>query len=148
MRWRWLAFPDLDVPTLYAVLRLREQVFVVEQACAYLDADGRDPDAHHLLGDDDHGLVAYLRAFPPDPRGEAWIGRVVVAARARGRGLGHALMREGLDRVGDAWGPCPVRLSAQAHLEQFYGALGFETTGPAYDEDGIPHVPMTKSASS
>ncbi len=142
MRWRWLGFHDLDAATLYAVLALRQQVFVVEQACAYQDADGRDADAHHLLVDDADGLVAYLRAFPPDDRGEAVLGRVVVATRARGRGLGLALMREGMDRARRAWGVCPIHLSAQAHLRAFYESLGFAVVGPGYDEDGIPHLPM------
>ncbi len=89
MTWRWLSFEALELSQLYQVVQLREAVFVVEQECAYLDADGRDRGAHHLLGVRDGALVAYLRAFAPGADGEACLGRVVVAASARGIGLGR-----------------------------------------------------------
>ncbi len=144
--WRWCPFSELDSRDLYAVLRLRSEVFVVEQACAYLDLDGRDQEALHLLGTHEGALVAYLRAFPPDERAVVVLGRVVVAAPARGQGLGRTLMREGLRRAGHSWGSHATELSAQAHLEPFYESLGFRTVGPGYDEDGIPHLPMRRPA--
>lgn len=145
--WTWSAWSELDRDTLYAVLRLRQEVFVVEQTCAYLDADGLDPEAWHLLGrGEDGGLVAYLRAFGPGVRGpDAVIGRVIVAAAGRGTGLGRALMREGERRLAATFGPGPIALGAQAHLERFYGSLGYAACGPGYDEDGIPHLPMRRS---
>lgn len=141
--WRWLTWEELGRDELYDIVQLRERVFVVEQACAYLDADGRDPDARHLLGLRDGVLVAVLRAFPPDAAGEAAIGRVVTAPEVRGTGLGTELMRVGMARVRATWGPVPVHISAQAHLADWYGRLGFVVTGEGYDEDGIPHLPMT-----
>lgn len=145
LRWTWRPFEALAVGELYELLKLRQRVFVVEQACAYLDADGRDPDALHLLGHDADGrLVAVLRVFPPDPTGRAVIGRVVTAPEVRGAGVGTALMREGLRRVRTAFGPVPIHLSAQAHLAGWYRSLGFEVSGPGYDEDGIPHLPMDR----
>lgn len=138
----WKPFHALELAELHDLLQLRSEIFVVEQTCAYLDVDGRDPHAYHLLVHDDDGLVAYLRAFPPGADGEAVIGRVVVRKRARGQGWGGELMREGHRRVWSTWGPRPIAISAQAYLERFYGELGYRVTGPAYDEDGIPHLPM------
>ncbi len=147
MRFDFAALAALDAPTLYRVLALRAAVFVVEQDCAYLDPDGRDADAWHLLGWEADTLAAYLRVFFPTP-GEpaAHIGRVVVAPTHRGRGLGRAVMREGIRRLEARLGPVPIALSAQAHLRAFYGDLGFEVAGPGYDEDGIPHLPMRRAA--
>lgn len=144
MTWRWAPFADLDVTDLHDALELRARVFVVEQDCAYADVDGLDLVAWHLLGRDEAGaLVAYLRAFPPGTqRDETVIGRVVTGPR--GRGLGTALMEEGLAQAEATWGPHPAWLSAQAHLAAWYGRLGFAICGPGYDEDGIPHVPMRR----
>lgn len=144
IEWRWLAWEELGRDELYAALTLRQRVFVVEQDCAYLDADGRDPRARHLLGLRDGALVAVLRAFPPDAGegGFAVIGRVITAPEVRGTGLGRELMRVGMARVRDTWGPVPIRISAQARLRGWYEALGFAVCGEPYDEDGIPHLPM------
>lgn len=118
---------------------------MVEQACAYPDADGLDPRAWHLLGQEET-LRAYLRVFAPgERREEAVIGRVVTAPSVRGTGLGRALMAEGLSRIEGGWGTVPVWLSAQAHLAPFYGGFGFAVCGPGYDEDGIPHLPMRRA---
>jgi ElaA protein len=144
--WGWLAWEALDRDLLYAVLALRQRVFVVEQDCPYLDADGRDAAAMHLVGRRDREVAAYLRAFAPDADGVARIGRVVTAASVRGTGLGRPLMREGMARVRETWGPGLIHVSAQAHLERFYGSLGFAVCGPGYDEDGIPHLPMRTRA--
>jgi ElaA protein len=142
--WRWLPFDALGGRELYDLLALRQAVFVVEQDCPYLDADGRDLRARHLLGARGDELVACLRAFAPGQlRPEAVIGRVVTAPWVRGEGVGTELMEVGLARVWDTWGPCPVFASCQAHLRGWYGRLGFAVTGAGYDEDGIPHLPMT-----
>lgn len=146
IRWQWSRFHGLDAPALYRVIALREAVFVVEQACAYLDCDGLDLQAWHLLGWQGATLIAYLRVLPPDlvyPDTQA-IGRVVVAPQARNVGLGAALMREGIRRA-EALDPAPIKISAQAHLEGWYGELGFETCGEGDLEDGIPHVPMLRA---
>ncbi len=147
LRWSWEPFERLEGETVYELLALRQAVFVVEQECAYLDADGLDAKAWHLLGFRDGALVACLRAFPPDVvyPGHAAIGRVVTAAAIRGQGHGRPLMREGLRRAAEAFGPAPVKLSAQAHLRAFYESVGFEVCGDGYLEDGIPHLPMRRA---
>ena len=143
MEWRWLDFSSLNGGELYSILRLRQEVFVVEQDCAYLDTDGLDEQAWHLMGMRNSELVAYLRAFGPGVlRADAVIGRVVTHSSARGQGLGRPLMREGMHRLCERYGPCGIHISAQAHLRPYYGSLGFEVIGPGYDEDGIPHLPM------
>lgn len=148
LRWSCLGFEALTVQQLYALLRLRSEIFVVEQRCAYLDPDGKDvhPQALHLLGYDGEVLAASVRILPP---GLGYpcpsIGRVVVAATHRGTGLGHVLMREALDQVFRHWPGSEVQLGAQAHLADFYAAHGFAVASPVYDEDGIPHVTMRRT---
>ena len=142
-RWLWKSWTELTVPELYALLKLRQQVFVVEQDCPYLDADGLDPKAHHLLGLDRHGLFATLRGFGPGIlRPEQVIGRVVVAPTHRGAGWGRELMIQGQRALRHTHGPGPIWLSAQAHLEPFYSQLGYARCGEGYLEDNIPHLPM------
>lgn len=137
MKLRAASFAELDPYTLYALLRLRVAVFVVEQACAYQDLDGldTDPGTLHLWYERDGEPVAYLRILEGNR-----IGRVVVAGHARGDGLAGRLMSAALDRVGDR----PCTLNAQSHLVEFYRRYGFEPSGPEYDEDGIPHTPMAR----
>lgn len=143
LTWHDASFDALTTADLHAILALRCAVFVVEQACPYLDVDGLDPVARHVWATDQDGrLVAYLRVLPPGAKfAEATIGRVAIAPAARGAGLGYELMRHGLAAIG----PQPAALSAQAHLTQFYAALGFAAIGPAYDDDGIPHVDMRRA---
>ncbi|MFC0531067.1 GNAT family N-acetyltransferase [Phytohabitans kaempferiae] len=135
------SFASLDTRTLYELLRLRVDVFVVEQKCAYPELDGRDtePGTRHLWLSRAGELVAYLRILD-DPEGVARIGRVVVAAAARGTGAAQRLMAAALDVVGDR----PSVLDAQAHLVRFYERYGYAVTGPEYVEDGIPHIPMAR----
>ena len=140
--WHERAFDALTTRELYAIVCLRERVFVVEQACVYQDADGLDLVARHLWAERAGELAAYLRILPPGAKfAEASIGRVIVAPELRGTGLGRTLMARGLA----AAGPGPIRLSAQAHLERFYAELGFARTSEVYDEDGIPHLDMLKA---
>ena len=136
---------ELDSRTLYRILRLRSQVFVVEQDCAYLDADGRDLEPGAVLVWADpapHGptVAATLRLLT-DPDGSRRIGRVVTAPSHRHLGLARALVEHALTLVptGDH-----VVLDAQVHLEQWYERLGFERSGPEFVEDGIVHVPMRR----
>ncbi|MEL6342933.1 MAG: GNAT family N-acetyltransferase [Myxococcota bacterium] len=145
VRWIWTPFAELSLVQLYDALLLRQAVFVVEQDCPYLDADGDDPRCHHLLGYSAAGLDAYLRVYPPgDTRDEIVIGRVVTHQRVRRQGLGRRLMAEGQARAFAAWGEGPIWLSAQAYLLSFYQSLGYRVVGPGYDEDGIPHFPMRR----
>lgn len=134
---------ELDVATVYALLRLRVDVFVVEQRCAYAELDGRDLDPgtlHLWLSGDDGDVAAYVRVLG-DADGSARIGRVCTAVAHRGAGLAERLVRAALDQVGGR----PVVLDAQAHLEGWYARLGFVRSGDPFVEDGIPHVPMRRA---
>lgn len=146
--WQWSRFRELTPADLYSVVRLREEVFVVEQQCAYNDADGRDPQAWHLLGwstGDRRDLVAYARIFEPGVRyAEPSIGRVVTAPSVRGTGLGRALMKEALRRVDILVPGRTIKIAAQRRLEKFYLELGFRTVSAPYEEDGITHVDMLR----
>jgi len=146
--WRYEPWARLTADELYRILVVRQRVFVVEQACAYLDADGLDPAARHLWTEGPDGAVlAYLRVLPPGTRfAEASLGRVVTAPEVRRTGLGRALMIEGLARARADHGDVPVRIGAQRYLERFYGELGFVRDSDEYDEDGIPHVEMVRAA--
>lgn len=141
--WHDKPFDALTVGELYAITALRERVFVVEQRCAYLDADGVDPACRHLWAAQGDAIVAYLRIVPAGARfAEVSIGRVITAPDVRGTGLGRTLMLRGIA----ACPPGPIRIGAQAHLERFYGSLGFVRASAPYDEDGIPHVEMLRPA--
>ncbi|WP_433118915.1 GNAT family N-acetyltransferase [Micromonospora sp. CA-246542] len=138
---RTALFADLDARTLHDLLKLRIDVFVVEQNCPYPELDGRDvePGTRHVWLTDGDALMAYLRILA-DPDGVARIGRVVVAPAARGGGHAGRLMAAALDLVGDR----PCVLEAQSHLVAFYARHGFTVSGPEYVEDGIPHTPMRR----
>lgn len=139
MTWRLHPFSELTIAELYAIISLRERVFVVEQACAYLDADGHDQNARHLWCG---SIDAYARILPAGAKYRSpSIGRVIVAPEARGRGLARALVQRAIAACDG-----PIELGAQAHLEPFYASLGFARTGDIYVEDGIPHVDMLRSA--
>ena len=147
--WHDRAFGDLTVAELYAIVMLRERVFVVEQACVYLDADGVDPVSRHLWaacgGERSDEIVAYCRIVPAGVKyAEPSIGRVITAQTVRGMGLGKALMQRAIAAVGGG----AIRIGAQAHLEKFYGDLGFARASEPYDEDGILHVEMLRRAGS
>lgn len=145
LRFEERALDALSPRALYDLLALRQRVFVVEQHCVYLDADGKDASARHVLGWQGDRLSAYARILPEGARfAERSIGRVVVAPEARGRGVARALMERAIASIREADGPVPIALSAQAHLERFYASLAFERVGDAYDEDGIPHVAMRR----
>lgn len=150
LHWTWTRFDDMGVHALHDALALRCRVFIREQNCPYQDADEADKHSWHLLGrarasngEASGPLLATLRVVDaginyPEPS----IGRVVTAPETRGTGAGRALMREGLARCNAAWPGRAVRIGAQAHLQGFYGELGFVTVSPEYVEDGIPHVEM------
>jgi ElaA protein len=132
-------FAELSPGVLYGILKLRSDVFVVEQECAYPDIDGRDvePDALHLWSEADGEVAAYLRVLNGPPEGVSRIGRVVTAPSARSQGLAAALMHGALAATMG-----PVVLDAQSHLVDWYRALGFRVIGDEYLDDGIPHTPM------
>ena len=145
--WRWCKFDELNVHDLYQMLALRQRIFVIEQQCVYLDADGIDQRTEHLTGYDGDELVACLRLLPPHVRGpEAAIGRVAVHRRYRRQRLGHELMRLAVQRVDEVHKGVAIHLAAQAHLARFYASFNFEAVSEIYDEDGINHVDMRRAA--
>lgn len=144
VRWRELPFDELSARDVYDLLALRQLVFVVEQRCAFLDADGRDAAAIHLLGRGLGGeLGLYARITPPGlVYPEPSIGRVVSHPTLRRLGLGRQLMAEAIARTRARFGQRPIRIGAQARLEAFYASFGFTVASERYDEDGIEHVEM------
>jgi ElaA protein len=147
VNWSWQRFDALGVDNLYDALQLRCRVFVLEQG-PYLDPDGVDRHAWHLLGRDASGiLTGYLRVVDAGQKyAQPSIGRVIVAPESRGRGDGRALMAEGIAGCERYWPGRPIRISAQSHLERFYAGFGFERVGDDYLEDNIPHVEMLRAA--
>lgn len=143
----WFGFDDLPPRLLYGLMALRQRVFVVEQNCAYVDLDGRDLQARHLIAvtGDDLRPAACLRLFGPDatePEPAARLGRIVVSPDFRKTGLGPALIREGLAEAARLYPGCSAVISAQAALAGYYAGFGFRAEGEIYDEDGIRHVQM------
>jgi len=138
---RVASFRDLDVTTLYAILKLRVDVFVVEQKCPYPELDGRDdePGTRHVWLSRGDEILAYLRIL--DDGETERIGRVVTATSARQGGYASRLMAHALEVIGNR----PSTLEAQAHLTGFYSRYGYAVAGPGYLEDGIPHVPMSRT---
>jgi ElaA protein len=145
MNWTWSRFGALGVENLYDALALRCRVFILEQG-AFLDTDGVDRRAWHLLGRDEAGVLqAYLRLVDPGVKyREPSLGRVLTAPERRSSGLGRMLVAEGLARCASAWPGQGLRISAQAHLEHFYAGFGFRRVAADYLEDGIPHVEMVR----
>jgi ElaA protein len=141
---REAALADLPPADLYALLRLRVEVFVVEQRCAYAELDGRDlePSCLHVWAQAPDGSVLATLRVLRDTDGRGRIGRVATAAGARGAGVAGALMRRALELLPGV----DVVLDAQAHLEHWYARFGFAASGPEFVEDAIPHVPMLRSA--
>lgn len=139
-----VTFDKLSPDQLYGLLRLRVDVFVVEQECAYPELDGRDtePDTTHLWTADDSGRPTACLRVLREPDGPARIGRVCTRADHRGRGLAARLMTQALEQTRGR----PVVLSAQSHLRGWYEQFGFEPAGVEFLEDGIPHTPMSRSA--
>ena len=130
---------------LYALLKLRVDVFVVEQNCPYPELDGKDDHALHMMLKRGDEIIAAARIFPPHDEVPAKIGRVVVSPARRGERLGEALMREALKACAERFPDAPVFLSAQSHLQKFYASFGFRPVSDEYSEDGIPHVDMLKA---
>ena len=148
IEWVCKHHSDLGKEQLYAILKLRAEVFVVEQQCVYQDVDGQDleGDTCHLMAWDGERLVAYLRLLDPELQGgDVVIGRVVTAPEGRGQGHGHQMMDEALEQAGKHWPEVPIYLSAQAHLQGYYGRYGFGVAGEEYVEDGIAHIGMRRS---
>ncbi len=143
-------FADLTTLELYNILRLRQEVFIVEQNCLYLDNDGLDQESLHLCGYLEEELVAYTRLIPIDltHNGHIVIGRVINAKSIRGNGVGRDLMLRSIEVVQHKWPEVPIKIGAQTYLSEFYESLGFSQVGQEYLEDGIPHIHMILNHSS
>ena len=143
MDWELKPFDDLTPAELYAVLQLRNEIFVVEQNCVFQDADNKDQYCHHLMGWVNNKLIAYTRIVPPGiAYKECSIGRVVVSATMRGKGIAQVLMQKSIAACHSLYGIASIRIGAQLYLEKFYSSFGFKPAGDVYLEDEIKHVPM------
>jgi len=148
MNWILKKFEELNIYELYALLQLRNEVFIIEQNCIYPDLDNKDQAAWHLMGINDNKLVAYTRILPPGiSYAEPAIGRVVTAPVVRRSGSGKELMLRSIDICENLFGKVPISLGAQVYLIKFYESLGFCIAGDMYLEDGIEHIKMTRNAS-
>jgi ElaA protein len=145
IQWLLNKFDDLSPRQVYAILQLRNEVFVVEQNCVFQDADDKDQNSYHLMGFDNNKLVAYTRLVPA---GEIYkqpsIGRVVTSPSARGTGAGRELMRESIAAVENLFGIQPIKIGAQLYLRKFYESFGFQQASDVYLEDGIEHIYMIR----
>jgi ElaA protein len=145
IQWLIRKFDELTPHQLYAILQLRNEVFVVEQNCVFQDADDRDQSSYHLMGFNGDKLIAYTRILPAGLMyDEVSIGRVVTAPSARGSGAGKELMNRSLDLAYSLFGQVPIKLGAQLYLRKFYEGLGFIKISDTYLEDGIEHIYMIK----
>ena len=139
------SYSELTKDELYRILQLRAAIFVVEQNCAYLDVDGLDQKAYHVLGMVEGRIGAYTRIFKGgDYFKDASIGRVLVSEEARGKDYGRKIMMASLRFIEENWKQKDTVISAQLYLVKFYEDLGFKTVGGEYMEDNIPHIKMKR----
>ncbi len=144
--WKVLKFDEFTLDELYDLMQLRSQVFVVEQDCVYLDMDGKDKKALHVIGFKANKICAYARLFDKgDYFDTCSIGRVVVAEEERQFAYGHALMDESIEAIKEHYREDTIKISAQKYLKKFYESHGFIQKGEEYFEDGIPHIGMIKA---
>jgi ElaA protein len=138
-------FNELTPSELYGILKLRSEVFVVEQKCIYQDLDGRDEEAIHVFLKDESGVIACLRIVPAGALyDDVCIGRVVSVIRKKGHG--GIIMRAGIEAAKEYFGAERIFISAQTHAVNFYSSFGFETVTEEYMDEGIPHVGMIYNA--
>lgn len=146
IKWAIKKFESLTPNELYAIIQLRNEVFVVEQNCVFQDADNKDQFSIHLMGWQGNNLIAYTRLVPP---GKAYpepsIGRVVTSKSVRNKGAGKLLMEKSISEIKNTWGNVPIRIGAQLYLKKFYSDLGFIQSGNIYLEDGIEHIEMLRT---
>lgn len=146
MNWQVKVFDELSPLELYNIMKLRIEVFIVEQNCVFQDADDKDQHCYHLTcWSDDHRLAAYTRLVP---KGIAYdqssIGRVITSSQFRNSGLGKELMRRSIDELFKLWGPQDIMIGAQVYLKKFYESFGFKQVSEMYLEDNIEHIKMLR----
>ncbi|MBA4196287.1 MAG: GNAT family N-acetyltransferase [Chitinophaga sp.] len=146
INWVIKPFENLTVTELYAVLRLRSEVFVVEQNCVFLDIDNKDSFSYHLMGFVENELAAYTRLIDA---GKVYdymsIGRVVTSPKYRKSGIGKVLMQVSIEKCYELFDKAPIKIGAQLYLKKFYESFGFIQSSDVYDEDGIDHIEMIKN---
>ncbi|MDR2237433.1 MAG: GNAT family N-acetyltransferase [Chryseobacterium sp.] len=143
--WKIKNFDEFTVPELYAVLKARIDVFVIEQNCPYPDLDNYDQKAVHIWAEENGDILAYCRVFDKGIKyNETSIGRVLTTEKARGRSLGKQLIQYAVETIENRFHTTAVRISAQDYLLRFYAGFGFEDTGKKYLEDDIPHTEMIR----
>jgi ElaA protein len=144
MIWKTIKYDDLTLEQLYMIMAVRQEVFVVEQNCPYLDADDKDQHCYHVLGYEEDKLIAYARLVP---QGISYddsvsVGRILTTARGRGRHIGMELVRFSIEETHRLFQPKKITISAQCYLIKFYQKFGFQIVGEEYLEDDIPHIKM------
>lgn len=149
LHYQWFAYEELTAELLYEILRLRQEIFVVEQNCVYQDADGEDQQSYHLIARTDresNSIAGYLRVIiPTEQEPSPKIGRVLVASSVRGKGFGKAIMEEATRKIVADIKASEIQISAQCYLQDFYQSFGFLKVSKPYDEDGILHIGMVKN---
>ena len=146
LRFSCKKFDELTPKELYAILQLRNEVFVVEQNCVFQDADNKDQPSYHFMLWDDELLAGYTRLVPPGIAYEfASVGRVVTSPQRRRTGIGKILMQKSIEEIEKLFGKSSIKLGAQLYLKKFYEGFGFIQSGEIYLEDGIQHIEMTRS---
>jgi ElaA protein len=149
MEWIGKEFGDLSAEELYTILRLRSDIFVVEQNCVFLDMDDKDQGSYHLMGWKGGQLAAYSRILPAGiSYVESSIGRIVTSRSARREGIGRTLVQQSISLLYTLHGKRAIRIGAQYYLKKFYESFGFQQTGGIYIEDGIEHIEMLLSPSA
>lgn len=146
IEWVCKSFDTLTPRELYAIIKLRNEVFVLEQNCVFQDADDKDQKCYHLMGSAGNDLAAYARLVPA---GVSYtfvsIGRIVISPKYRNKGEGKALLNTAIKKCNQLFGEQTIKIGAQLYLKNFYESFGFLQVGEVYDEDGIPHVKMLRT---
>jgi ElaA protein len=147
MTWKTVAFNELTLEELYQMMIVRQEVFVVEQNCPYLDADDKDQKCFHVLGYENNDLIAYARLVPKGVSYEnsVSIGRILTTEKGRGKGVGKGLVQFSIDETKRLFNATEITISAQCYLIKFYESFGFKIVGEEYLEDDIPHIKMLLS---
>jgi ElaA protein len=147
IEWQWRRYAELSSLEIYTIFAARQAVFIVEQNSPYLDMDGKDFEAWHLIAWSGPDVAAYLRLLGPGVSyPEPSLGRIITTKIGRGSGLGRELVARGLEKMHELYPTLPIRIGAQAHLQKFYGSFGFVQSSEPYDEDGILHIEMLRPA--
>jgi ElaA protein len=145
LEFYWKTFEELSAIDMFDMLKARQDIFIIEQDCIYPDIDDLDKKSWHLLARENNELVAYLRVvFPGYKYEELSIGRVLMVEKYRGQGFGYKLVAEAINNIKQIDVEANIRISAQYHLQKFYGSFGFKAVSEPYDEDGISHIEMYK----